>query len=154
MFDVPVDATYVWLGVAAVGVVTVGVVVAFPTSVPPDTTAVADAVDRIAVEPPGARTTVRIEAAEMRLGAHRIALRNDAGSASAAFAYGPVTPAVADDRLELLLYGHPPAQVFESEATFRDAVDEARTTGEWRPAPETIEVRRLHWRGTDVTLVG
>jgi len=154
MFDVPVDAIYVWLGVAAVSVVTLGVVVAFPTTAPPQPTTVADAVDRIAVEPAGAHTTVRIEATEMRLGSQRIALRNDGGSASAAFAYGPVTPAVDDDRLELLLYGHPPAGAFESVAAFRDAVEDARTTSEWRPAPETIEVRRIHWEGTDVTLVG
>lgn len=154
MFDVPVDATYVWLGVAAVSVVTLGVVVALPTSAPPETTAAADAIDRIAVEPAGAHTTVQIEATEMRLGTHRIALRNDAGSASAAFTYGPVTPAVSDDQLELLLYGHPPSEVFESRAAFSDAVEDAQTTGTWRPAPDAIEIRRLQWEETDVTLVG
>lgn len=154
MFDVPVDTIHVWLGVAAVSVAALGVVVALPTTVPPEATAVADAADRIAVEPPGAQTTVRIEAAEMRLGARRIALRNDGGSASAAFAYGPVTPTLDDDRLALLLSGHPPSDVFDSRTAFRDAVEDARTTGEWRPAPDAVEIRRVRWEGTDVTLVG
>jgi len=154
MLDVPVDTIYVWLGVAAVSVVTLGVVVAFPTSVPPGATAVADAVDRVAVEPAGAHERVEVDAVSMRLGAHRIGLRNDGGTAHATFAYGPVTPAVADDRLELVLSGHPPDDVFETQAGFRDAVTAAQTSGEWRPAPGQIDVRRVNWGETDVTLVG
>lgn len=38
MFEVPVDALYAWLGVAAVSVAVLGVVVALPTTAPPDAT--------------------------------------------------------------------------------------------------------------------
>jgi len=154
MFEVPVDAMYVWLGVAAVSVATFGVVAAVPTTAPPDATVVADAVDRIAVGPPDAHASRAIDADEIRLGPHRLSLRNDGGSASASFAYGPVTPALLDDRLELLLYGHPPAEVFETKTAFRTAVERAQERGKWRPAPATIEVRRVVWGETDVTLVG
>jgi hypothetical protein len=154
MFEVPVDAMYIWLGVAAVSVATFGVVAAIPTTAPPDPTVVADAVDRIAVGPSDAHATRATDADEIRLGPHRLSLRNDGGSASVSFAYGPVTPVLSDDRLELLLYGHPPAEVFETKAAFRTAVERAQSRGEWRPAPAAIEARHVVWGETDVTLVG
>lgn len=154
MFEVPVDTLYVWLGLAAVGVAMLGVVTALPTTAPPDSTAVADETDRVAVGPPGASATVEIEASEIRYGPHRLSMRNEGGSSSASFTYGPVTPVIADDRLELLLYGHEPADVFETRAAFQSAVDSAQSRGEWRPAPEAIEVRHVVWGEVDVTLVG
>lgn len=154
MFEIPVDAFYVWLGIATVGVVTLGVVTALPTTAPPDATAVADSIDRVAVEPPGAHATAQVDASQFRIGPHRLWLRNDGGSASASFAYGPVTPVHTDDRLELLLYGHEPAAVFETPEAFSRVVEAAQTRSEWRPAPEVIEVRRVEWGETDVTLVG
>lgn len=154
MFEVPVDALYVWLGVAVVGAVALGVVAALPTTTAPDAAAVADTVDRTAVGPPGAHATRSVDATEIRLGPHQVSLRNDGGTATAAFAYGPVTPAAGDDRLELVLYGHSPESAFASAAAFAEAVDDAQHRGEWRPAPETIEVRRVQWGEVDVTLVG
>lgn len=154
MFDVQLDAIYVWLGVATVSVAALGVVTAFPTTTPPDATAIADAIDQTAVGPPGAYAVTAIDATEIRLGPHRLSLRNSGGTANAALAYGPVTPAVANDQLELLLYGHPPEDTFESRAAFNTAVEQAQSRGEWRPAPSQIEIRRVTWGETDVTLVG
>lgn len=154
MFEVPVDAMYVWFGVATVSVAALGVVTAFPTTTPPDATAVADAVDRTAVGPTGAYSVTAIEAAEIRLGPHRLALRNEGGAESTTLAYGPVTPAVNDDRLELLLHGRPTEDVFESPEAFRTAVEAAQSRGEWRPASSQLEARRVSWGETDVTLVG
>jgi hypothetical protein len=154
MFVVPVDALYAWLGVATVSIAVLGVVVALPTTAPPDPTTAADAVDRVTVGPPDAHDTARIDAAEYRLGPHQLSLRNDGGAASATFAYGPVTPVLDDDRLELLLYGHAPATVFETRAAFRRAIDAAQSRSEWRTAPKEIEIRRVQWGETSVTLVG
>nr|WP_225333604.1 hypothetical protein [Halomicrobium urmianum] len=53
MFDVPVDAWYVWLGVAAASVTALGTVAALPSGTPPDAAAAADAIDRVAAGPPG-----------------------------------------------------------------------------------------------------
>lgn len=154
MFEVPVDALYAWLGVATVSIAVLGVVVALPTTAPPDATAAADAIDRVAVGPPSAHDTVGIDAKEFRLGPHQLSLRNDGGTASVAFAYGPVTPVLDDDRLELLLYGHAPATVFETRAAFGRAVEAAQSRSEWRAAPNEIEIRRVQWGETSVTLVG
>ena len=154
MFEVPVDALYAWLGVAAVSVAVLGVVVALPTTAPPDATTAADAVDRVAVGPPDGRATVQIDATAIRLGPRQLSLRNDGGTASATFAYGPVTPTLTDDRLALVLYGQPPASVFETSAAFEQAVADAQSRGEWRQAPTEIDVRRVQWGETSVTLVG
>lgn len=154
MFEVPVDAIYAWLGVAAVSVAVLGVVVALPTTVPPDATAAADAIDRVAVGPPDASETYQIEAGEFRLDSHQLSLRNEGGTASATFAYGPVTPAFEDDRLELVLLGQAPDTVFETSAAFERAASDARRSGEWRAGPATIEIRRVQWGETSVTLVG
>ena len=154
MFEVPVDALYAWLGVATVGIAVLGVVVALPTTAPPDATAAADAVDRVAVGPPDAHGTAPIDAERYRLGPHQLSLRNTGGTASATFAYGPVTPVLADDRLELVLYGQDPATVFETRAAFQQAVEAAQARSEWRQAPERIEIRRVQWGETSVTLVG
>jgi len=154
MFEVPVDALYAWLGVATVSIAVLGVVVALPAAAPPDATAAADAIDRVAVGPPDAHDTARIDGGEYRLGPHQLSVRNDAGTASATFAYGPVTPAIEDDRLELLLYGHAPATVFETRGAFERAIDAARSRSEWRSAPDKIEIRRVQWGETSVTLVG
>jgi len=154
MFDVPVDTVYLWLGVAAFSVAVLGVILAVPTTAPPDATRVADAVDRVAVEPAGAQRTMQIDATEIRLGPRQISLRNEGGSATASVTHGPITPAVDDDQLELVLYGRPPNIVFESPAAFERAVEAAQTRTEWQPAPAQVEIRRVDWGGTDVTLVG
>jgi hypothetical protein len=154
MFEVPVDALYACLGVATVSIAVFGVVVALPTAPPPDATAAADAVDRVAVGPPDAHATAPVDAQQYRLGPHQLSLRNAGGTASATLAYGPVTPVLEDDRLELLLYGHGPATVFESPSAFQRAVEAAQSRSEWRTAPERIEARRVQWGETSVTLVG
>ena len=154
MFDLPIDTVYVWLGVAAVSAAALAVVLALPTTAPPDAAAAADAVDRVVVEPPGSQATRQIDAEAIRLGPRQISLRNEAGSASASVAYGPITPTLTDDRLELVLHGRPPSVVFESPVAFAEAVETAQTRTDWRPAPERIEIRRVDWGGIDVTLVG
>lgn len=154
MFDVPVDAMYVWVGVAAVSVAALGVVTALPTTMAPDASGVADAIDRVAVAPPGAQTTQDLEATQFRLGPAQVSLRNGAGSASASVVYGPMTPTVENDLLDLILHGRHPETVFESNGAFAEAVEEAQTRTEWRSAPAQLTIRRVSWGGSDVTLVG
>lgn len=155
MFDVPVDSTYVWVGVSAVSLAVFGLAVGLPSAAPPDATAAANAVDAVAVGPPGAVGTHALPAADQfRLGPARIGLENDGGRAHATFAYS-VTPAVSDDRLERVLDGERPRATFRSPAAFADAAAAARE-GEpgWRPAPDRLTIRRVTWRDVNVTLVG
>lgn len=155
MFDVPADAWYVWLGVAAASLVALGAVLAFPTGTPPDAVGAADAIDRVAVSPPGAGAVHELDAAESRVGPHRIQLRNDAGGSAATLAYGPITPVGADARLAAVLDGDRPSEVFASPSAFERAQQSARETDRsWQSAPDRLVIRRVTWEGVDATLVG
>jgi len=155
MFDVPVDSTYVWFGVGAVSLAVFGVAVGLPNAAPPDATATANAVDAVAVGPPGAVGTYDLPAVDrLRLGSNQIGLENDGGRAHATFAYS-VTPAVTNDRLERVLDGERPRSAFDSPSAFADAATAAREhEPDWRPAPDRLTARRVAWRDVNVTLVG
>lgn len=154
MFDVPVDATYVWFGVGAVSVAVFGVTVGLPGTAPPDATAAANAVDGVAVGPSGSTTAHALTAARLRLGTSRIGLENSAGRAHATFAY-PITPAITNSSLQQLLVGNRPSSVFDSPAAFAHATETAaEREREWRPAPDTLTARRVAWGDVNVTLVG
>ncbi len=154
MFDTPIDAWYVWFGVGTASVAALGVVLGLPAAAPPDATGAADAVDAVASAPPGATTTHDLDATEYRIDRHRIALRTAGGTAGAAFAYGPVTPA-PDGRLARLRDGAAPSAVFDSPAALATTAGAARArNGTWRPAPDELRVRRVEWGEVDVTLVG
>lgn len=154
MFDVPVDATYVWFGVGAVSFAVFGVAVGLPSTTPPDANAAANAVDAVAVGPTGAVKTHALAANRLRLGSSQIGLENTGGRAHVTFAY-PVTPAVSDERLQRILAGETISSVFESQSAFVDAVVAARRVEpDWRPAPDRLTVRRVAWGDVNVTLVG
>lgn len=155
MFDTPLDAWYVYAGVAAVSCAALGVALGLPTAVPPDAAAVAETVDRVASTPHAARASHALEADTVRLRRGGIALRGPGGIARATFAYGPVTPVGDQSRLRRVLAGHAPNAVFETPAAFRRAVLAARERPPgWRPAGSRLVVRTLGWGGLDVTLVG
>ncbi len=155
MFDVPLDAWYAWFGVAAVSLVAFAAVGSLPTAPPPDASGAADVVDSVAASDYPATGEYPLDAAEIRLGPSEVGLRNDAGESEAAFAFGPVTPVVEGSRLQSVLHGVPPRQVFDSKRAFRQAVIEARTREPtWRPVERTLVVRTVAWGGFDVTLVG
>lgn len=150
-----VDAWYCWGGVALASLAVFGVVLGLPTGAGPDAAAVAETVDGVASSDHEARATRPLRATAIRLGPHRIALRSDAGTDHASFAYGPVTPALTDPRLQQVLDGAAPERVFRSRRAFVAAVRDARTdTATWRAAPDRLTVRRVTWEGIDVTLVG
>lgn len=155
MFDAPVDTWYLWLGVATASLITVGVAVSLPTSPPPDATNIAATVDSVATSPHNATGEHPLDATEIRLGAHRVGLRNDGGTAHAAFAYGPVTPVGNSSALSRVLRGTPPGDVFEDRCAFRTAAATARNRSrEWHRADDRLLVRRVTWGEFDVTLVG
>lgn len=155
MFDVPVDAPYVWLGVATVSIAAFGVAVALPSATPPDATAVARAVDAVAVGPTGSQGSHELDAEQIELGRHRVGLAGPSGEAHASFSYGPVTPAFGDDRLRRVAGGERPRTVFDSRDGFAEAVGTARSREPaWRPAPDRLHVRRVSWGKVNATLVG
>lgn len=155
VFDAPIDAWYTWLGVAAVSVFALGTAVSVPAAPPPDAAAAADAVDRTAASQYPATAEVPVDADRLRLGPHQIGLENDAGTAHASFAYGPVTPVRKGSRLDAILRGAVPSQEFESPPDLRAASTNADTNGtRWRPSGGVVLVRHVSWAGVDITLVG
>ena len=154
MFDAPIDAWYVWLGVALASTVAFGLSVSLPRAPPPDAASVADTVDGVAASPHATTAKHPVSADAVRIGTSRVSVRRDGNAAHATFAYGPVTPVSPGSALWDVVRGAPPERAFDSPAAFRRAVEAARERpSEWRPTDE-LTARRVSWEGTDVTLVG
>lgn len=155
MFDVPLDAWYVWIGLAAVSTAAVGVVASMPAAPPPDATGAAEAVDAIAA---GEHATVDERPLPntdaVRIGTDSLSLRGPGGITHARLGYGPVTPAVADPGLDAVLYGTPPERVFDSPAALERTATAARDRRPRWSETDRIVVRHVRWEGTDVVLVG
>jgi len=154
MFEVPLDAWYVWAGLGLVSVAVGGIALGLPTAAPPTAGPAADAIDNVATSPNRAQTTVELSAEKLRLSRHAIALDTAGGTARARFVFGPVTP-VSDGRLRRLLRGDRPADVFRSKRGFRSALETARSRHHrWQSAPETLTARRVRWGDVNATVVG
>ncbi|WP_255150675.1 DUF7283 family protein [Halorarius halobius] len=156
MFETTVDAWYVWLGVSLAGAAAFGVAASLPTTAPPDATAAARVVDGVADSRYAATGEAPLSrATEIRLSPAGIGLRGAAGAAHASFRAESVTPVGRDERLRRVLDGARPGDAFAGPESFRAATRSARARAPaWRPAPETLRVRHVTWRGIDVTLVG
>lgn len=154
MFDAPVDAWYVWLGLAAASLVVLATALLVSSGTPEGAARVADVIDEVAASPYQATETVALDAEELRLGTSRIALKTPAGVAHASLAYGPITPAEGG-QLKALLRGRAVGTVFDSRRTFQRTLRRARDRArEFRPAPDRLTVRRVSWGAVDATLVG
>lgn len=157
MFDAPADAWYLWVGLGTVGLVLLGTVAAMPSRPPPSAAAVGDVVDSMAVAAPPASATIAVDATAMSLTPTRLTLRNDAGTASVAFAYGPVTPVRPNSPLWAVLQGDAPSDVFADPEAFRQALVEARaasTDGKWTGVDGQLRVRHVELADVDATLIG
>lgn len=154
MFDAPVEAWYLWVGVALASTVAFGLAATLPRAPPPDAAGVADTVDSVAASDRAATAEHPISADEIRVGPYRVWLRDGDATGHATFAYGPVTPVRRGTALWDVLRGTSPETAFGSPGAFRLAATDARDrTPEWRSAEE-LTVRAVSWEGVDVTLVG
>jgi len=156
MLEPPIDAVPVWLGLSLASAAILGVVTALPTAQPPDASAAAGTVDAAASSRYAAAAEHPIDGrASVRLSPRRLRVERGGAAATATFAYGPMTPVAPGSPLARVLGGTPPSRVFESPAAFRAAAERARDRA---PVVVTdadrITVRRVTWRGIDVTLVG
>ncbi len=153
MFETPLDALPVWVGLTTVSLLALGVAAQFPTTAPPDAVGVADAIDAVAVGDYPTTAEIPSSATRVHLGPDRVRLENDGGRSAATLATG-VVPA-RESRLQRVLHGADPDRVFDSPAAFETTLASARTTTpEWQETDGTLVVRRLTWGGVNVTLVG
>lgn len=155
MFDAPVDAWYVWIGLAVVSAVAVGVVTSMPAVPPPDATSAAETVDGVVASDHATVDERKLPNTDaVRIGTDSLSLRGSGGTAHARFGYGPVTPAASNESLEAVLHGTPPERVFDSPAGFeRTAAAERARRPQWTETDRLV-VRHVRWEGTDVVLAG
>lgn len=155
MFDVPLDAWYVWLGLAAVGATVVGVASSMPAAPPPDATGAAATVDGVAASPHSAVGKHPLSNAEsIRVGRDTLSIRGPGGTGHAALGYGPVTRTVHNESLSAVLRGEPPDRIYESPAAFERATERARAAEPRWQSTDRLVVRRVTWEGIDAVLVG
>lgn len=154
MFDAPLDAWYVWLGLAVASGATFTVATAMPAASPPDTAGAAHTVDATAASEHAAIGEHPLPSAdEVRVGRDTLSLRGPGGTVHASFGYGPVTPAHSDDRLRTVLRGTPPDRAFESPGAFDAAATAARESSPRWYRTDRLTVRRVTWEGVDAVLV-
>ncbi len=155
MFETPLDAWYVWIGLAIVSSAAVGVVGVLPSAAPPDASGTAGVVDGVA-----ASEHVAVEKHPLpntdtaRIGTNSVSLRGPGGDRTEAFGYGPVTPVRSGSVLEPVLRGEPPDRVLDSPGAFERATVRAQEIEPRWEATERLVVRRVSWGETDAVLVG
>ena len=162
MFETHLDATYAWLGLAAVSVATAGVAATLPASPPPDAAGVAHTVESVGNGEYPATAEHGIAADRIRLTPRSVSLDGDGGSARAPLHAPRITPVPpsgrgrgGEDSLRRMLEGAPPDAAFDDPDALAAAAERARSADhEWRPASERLTVRRVHYGGVHVTLVG
>ncbi|MEE6211227.1 hypothetical protein U3A55_13860 [Salarchaeum sp. III] len=147
------DALATWVALTLVGTTMLAAALAIPAAPPPDATAVAATVDRVAASNYDASVPLHLDAEAVRVTPQSIGLRGPGGRASAALV-ARVVPVPPDGPLAAVLAGRDPALVFDASIGFVRAVAAARARATvWRAA-ETLRIRHLTWRGIDVVLVG
>lgn len=155
MFDTLADVPPVLVALSIVSTTLLGVAFASQPTVAPRADALAGTVNAVAAaDTPGVESRA-VHADTVRIATHRISVRDNEGTAHAAYAYGPVVPVRQDTALWRVLHGVPPGAVFDGSIEFANAaVDARQRTARWRQGRDQLTVRRVTWRGVDVTLVG
>lgn len=154
MFELPADSPALLAGLAITAAAFFAVASSLPARPAPDAAGVAGTVDELAAGDSPASASHSHEADAVRIDPHGLAMRNDAGTARATFAFGPITPVGADGPLRAVLRGTHPAELFESPTEFRQAVVAARNEKPQWETSTSVEIRGVSWDGYRVTLVG
>lgn len=162
MFETHFDATYAWLGVALVSIATIGVAAALPASPPPDASGVAHTIDSVADGNHPATAEHGLTANRIRLTDRSVTLGGAGGTTRSRLHAPRITPvpaarhdAIEHGGLRRVLKGVPPDSVFDTPTDLATAAEGARSADHgWRPAPDRITVRRVHYGEVHVTLVG
>ncbi len=133
-FEAPVDAWYVYLGVALTSMVFAGIALSLPSTPPPDAQQAANSIDGATGSEYTASATYEHDAATVTVDHETITMANDHGESHASVSYGSVVPVNGYDRLENITKGQSVDAAFEAEfndphqdgtAALFDEVDEA-----------------------------
>ncbi|MGB9963916.1 DUF7283 family protein [Halobacterium hubeiense] len=155
MFDTLADVPPLLVALSLVSTTLLGVALAAKPTVAPRAAPLADTVDAVANADRGGFETRAVDADAVRVTSRTIEVRDDADTAREPYTYGPVVPVRRDTTLWRVLRGTPPDALFDDERALARAVADARDRdAAWRRDRSRLFVRRVTWRGVDVTLVG
>jgi hypothetical protein len=155
MLDTLADVPHLGVALGVVSLTMFGIATDLPDTPAPDATAVGATVDRAAATSHPSTASHPLTATAVKIGPHEIALRNDGGTAHAAFVYGPVTPVPDSGALRRVLRGVPPSSEFTSPGSLeRAARDRQNRSTRWQSADGHLLVRHVTWGDVNVTLVG
>ena len=166
--EAPLDAWYVWLGVAICSLTLAGFTLALPTEPPPDSNEVVNTIDRVDASPYGGQATHAHNGNEAKVGTQQLALRNEGGTSRATVSYGSMIPlpAVEDpalyDALDRILVGEQVSRVTDNQSlTAKELAAECREVVEritrdgatWKPTDGALRVRSVTIADERVLLV-
>ncbi|WP_336034843.1 DUF7283 family protein [Halobacterium yunchengense] len=157
MFDTLADVPPTVVALSLVSTALLGVAFAAQPSPPPRADALAATVDGVAAADAPSVATRRVDADAVRVSTRAVAVREGATTTRSRFAYSEhgVVPVRRGTALWRVLRGVPPDDAFDGPLAFaRAAVDARQRDHAWRHDPGRLTVRRVTWRGVDVTLVG
>ncbi|MCG1002194.1 MULTISPECIES: hypothetical protein [Halobacterium] len=155
MFDTLADVPPLLVALSLVSTTLLGVALAAKPTTQVRATPLANTVDAVASADHASTETRAVDADAIRLTEHAVEVRDDTGESRASYAYGPVVPVRRDTALWRVLRGAPPGDAFADERAFERATADARDRdAAWRRDRQQLLVRRVTWRGVDVTLVG
>lgn len=162
----PAEEWYIYVGLAMVSFAMVALVMGFPTTPPPDANAAANTIDEIAGSTYNASGSYEHDANFFWVDGRRLTMKNEGGTARATLRFGVATPVQGYPRLEALLHGESPTELFDRDndgdpahpdeletlaELARDSVDS--NDPDWVAADETLHVRTLNWGDVRVVLV-
>ncbi len=155
MFDTLADVPPLLVALSLVSTTLLGVAIAAKPTPQARAAPLASTVDTVASADYASAGTRAIDYDAIRLTRHAVEVRDSAGTSREPSAYGPVGPGRRDTVLWRVLHGTPPDDAFGDERVFERAVADARDhDAAWRRDRQQLTVRRVTWRGVDVTLVG
>lgn len=157
-FEAPMDAWFVYIGLAIVSTSMLGVAIGFTPMPPPDASAAVNTIDSAAGTSVSGVAVYDHDAEFVWMDRQQIALQNSGGSSKATVAFGEITPAYEDERLLEVLYGTPIEDEFESSSEFLGTVEAAKQASEansedWRPASGELRAKKVIVNGEEVVLV-
>jgi hypothetical protein len=163
-FESPVDAWYVWAGVALGSVLVAGLALGLPDQPPPDANRAANTVDGVSTATYDASATYEHDADEVKIGTKTISMRNDGGTDHASVAFGTMTPVHAIENetryrtvLRIMRGESPDAVLNETDKLLRWAQEaHAAIDGKgasWKQADGQLRIRRVTVEGDELLLV-
>ncbi|WP_353635169.1 hypothetical protein ABSL23_07065 [Halobacterium sp. NMX12-1] len=155
MFDTLADVPPLLVALSLVSTTLLGVALAVKPTAQARAAPLASTVDAVASADHAGVESRTIHADAIRLTRHAIEVREGSDASREPYAYGPVVPVRRDTVLWRVLHGTPPDDAFDDERALERAVADASDRDvTWRRDRQQLTVRRVTWRGVDVTLVG